>query len=263
MKNIFFYCYYDIYLSKMSLSLKELIETNFSQPNMIIWSPPKDGLCLLHCVVILYHILRMMKIEEFDNAFNGVGSLFKTMPLRLSDIKNIVNISEIEESLEISEECKKEISRLKEENIVDLDNVILEVFNLIASLITGEETWLEKRIECFKGHFYLVLSETNDMDIFNSFIKDKLHILHEMNKKSDELKTILEENLKLYSTVLNIQSFEEYQKILNCYTIRDSLNTVKNTRCLNEYENVKLDSLNSFLEDKASRNDIENILKTL
>lgn len=184
-------------IEKHSLTLrnhKDLPETS-------IWSPPKDGFCLLHCVVILYHILREKHTFFFDEAFNGVGSLFEKMPLNLSDIKQIVNISAINESSEFTKECKTEISKISMKSIGELDNVILQVFNSIPSLITGDSTWLEKRLQCFQGHFYLVLFEREDIEIFNRFISERLPILQQMNEKSEELKTILEENLTQFSTV--------------------------------------------------------------
>ena len=185
------------------------------------------------------------------------------MPLNLCDIKRMVDISAIKASSEFSEECKSELFRISEESIGDLDNVILQVFNSIPSLITGDETWLEKHLQCFQGHFYLVLTERDDIEIFNRFISGELNILHQMNEKSDELKKVLEENLKQFSTVFDTPSIEEYQEILNAYSIRDILTQEKKQRSLSEDETVQLASLNSFLEDKVSREDIESILKTL
>lgn len=228
-----------------------------------IWNPPKDGFCLLHCVVILYHILRMKNILLFDEAFNGFGSLFNKMPLNLSDIKEIVNIREIVTSTEFTEECKTEISKIKEESIGDLNNVILQVFNSIPSLITGDEYWLEKRLQCFQGHFYLVLTERNEIEIFNGFIFEGLPILQQMDKKSDKLKKVLEENLKQFSTIFVSPSIKEYHEIQNAYFIRDILIQDEKQRILSEDEINKLVSLNSFLEDKITREDVEEILKTL
>ena len=237
-------------------------------PEVSIWNPPKDGFCLLHCVVILYHILRKKNVFLFDTAFNGNGTLFEKMPFNLSDIKQIVNISAINTSTEFTEECKIEISKINEESIGDLDNVILQVFNSIPFLITDDINWLEKRLQCFQGHFYLVLTERNEIEIFNRFITEELVILQEMNEKSDELKTVLEENLKQFSTILDTPSFdtpsiEEYQEILNAYSICDILTQEKKLRSLSEDEIIQLASLNSFLEEKVSREDIGEILKTL
>jgi hypothetical protein len=250
------------YLGKIgnhSLTLRNPKDT----PEVSIWNPPKDGFCLLHCVVILYHILREKDVFLFDEAFNGNGSLFEKMPLNLCDIKRMVDISAIKASSEFSEECKSELSRISEESIGDLDNVILQVFNSIPFLITGNITWLENRLRCFQGHFYLVLTERDDIEIFNRFISGELNILQQMNEKSDELKKVLEENLKQFSTVFDTPSIEEYQEILNAYSICDILTQEKKQRSLSEDETVQLASLNSFLEDKVSREDIEEILKTL
>jgi hypothetical protein len=250
------------YLGKIgnhSLTLRNPKDT----PEVSIWNPPKDGFCLLHCVVILYHILREKDVFLFDEAFNGNGTLFEKMPLNLSDIKQIVNISAINTSTEFTKECKTEISKINEESIGDLDNVILQVFNSIPFLITDDINWLEKHLQCFQGHFYLVLTERNDIEIFNRFISEKLVILQEMNEKSDELKKVLEENLKQFSTVFDTPSIEEYLEILNAYSICDILTQEKKQRSLSEDETVQLDSLNSFLEDKVSREDVESILKTL
>lgn len=250
------------YLGKIgnySLTLRNPNDT----PEVSIWNPPKDGFCLLHCVVILYHILREKDVFLFDEAFNGNGTLFEKMPLNLSDIKQIVNISAINTSTEFTEECKTEISKIREKSIGDLNNDILQVFNSIPSLITGNITWLENRLQCFQGHFYLVLTERDEIEIFNRFISEELNILHQMNEKSDELKTVLEENLKQFSTVFDTPSIEEYQEILNAYSICNILTQEKKQRSLSEDEIVQLASLNSFLEDKVSREDIEEILKTL
>lgn len=250
------------YLGKIgnhSLTLRNPKDT----PEVSIWNPPKDGFCLLHCVVILYHILREKDVFLFDEAFNGNGSLFEKIPLNLCDIKRMVDISAIKASSEFSEECKSELSKINEESIGDLNNDILQVFNSIPSLITGNITWLENRLQCFQGHFYLVLTERDDIEIFNRFIFERLPILQQMNEKSDELKTVLEENLKQFSTVFNTPSIEEYQEILNAYSICDILTQEKKQRSLSEDETVQLASLNSFLEDKVSREDIEEILKTL
>ena len=84
-----------------------------------------------------------------------------------------------------------------------------------------------------------------------------------MNEKSDELKKVLEENLKQFSTVFDTPSIEEYQEILNAYSICNILTQEKKQRSLSEDEIVQLASLNSFLEDKVSREDIDEILKTL
>lgn len=242
-----------------SLTLRNSKDT----PKASIWNPPKDGFCLLHCVVILYHILREKNVFLFDEAFNGDGTPFEKMPLNLSDIKQIVNINAIQTSTEFTEECKGEIDKINSENPGDLDNVILQVFNSIPSLITGNETWLENRLQCFQGHFYLVLTERDDIEIFNRFISEKLVILQEMNEKSDALKTVLEENLKQFSTVFDTPSIEEYQEILDAYSIRDILTQEKEQRSLSEDETVQLASLNSFLEGMISKEDIESILKTL
>lgn len=232
-------------------------------PEVSIWNPPKDGFCLLHCVVILYYILREKNVIRFDDAFNGIGTLFDKMPLELSDIKKIVKISAINTSTEFTEECKTEISKINEESIGDLDNVILQVFNSIPFLITDDINWLEKRLQCFQGHFYLVLRELDEIEIFNRFISEELPILQLMNEKSDELKTVLEENLKQFSTIFDTPSIEEYQEILNAYSICDILTQEKKQRSLSEDEIIQLASLNSFLEEKVSREDIEEILKTL
>lgn len=230
-------------------------------PVVSIWNPPKDGFCLLHCVVILYHILSEKDKKLFDDVFNG--SLFEKMPLNLCEIKQIVNISSIKTSIEFTEECKSELSRISEENIGDLNNVILQVFKIIPEFLTSDEFWLDKRLQCFQGHFYLVLRESDDIEIFNRFITEELVILQQMNKKSDELKTVLEENLKQFSTIFDTPSIEEYQEILNAYSICDILTQEKKQRSLSEDEIVQLASLNSFLEDKVSKEDIEEILKTL
>lgn len=250
------------YLGKIgnhSLTLRNPKDT----PEVSIWNPPKDGFCLLHCVVILYHILREKNVFLFDEAFNGNGTLFEKMPLNLSDIKQIVNISAINSSTEFTEECKTEISKIREKSIGDLDNVILQVFNSIPELITGKKFWLENRLQCFQGHFYLVLTERNDIEIFNRFITEELVIFQQMNKKADELKTVLEENLKNFPTVFDTSAIEEYQEIRNAYSICDILTQEKKQRKLSEDESVQLVSLNSFLKDKVSREDIEKILKTL
>jgi len=250
------------YLGKIgnhSLTLRNPENTSL----VSIWNPPKDGFCLLHCVVILYHILREKDVFLFDEAFNGNGTLFEKMPLNLSDIKQIVNISAINTSTEFTEECKTEISKIREKSIGDLNNDILQVFNSIPFLIIGDTTWLEKHLQCFQGHFYLVLTERDEIEIFNRFISEKLVILQEMNEKSDELKKVLEENLKQFSTVFDTPSIEEYLEILNAYSICDILTQEKKQRSLSEDETVQLDSLNSFLEDKVSREDVESILKTL
>jgi len=250
------------YLGKIgnhSLTLKNPKDT----PEVSIWNPPKDGFCLLHCVVILYHILREKNVFLFDEAFNGNGTLFEKMPLNLSDIKEIVNISAINISTEFTEECKTEISKIREKSIGDLNNDILQVFNSIPFLIIGDITWLEKRLQCFQGHFYLVLTERDEIEIFNRFIFERLPILQQMNEKSDELKKVLEENLKQFSTVFDTPSIEEYLEILNAYSICNILTQEKKQRSLSEDEIVQLASLNSFLEDKVSREDIEEILKTL
>ena len=144
-----------------------------------------------------------------------------------------------------------------------MNNDILQVFNSIPSLIIGDITWLENRLQCFQGHFYLVLREPDEIKIFNSFIFEELNILQEMNEKSDKLKTVLEENLKQFSTVFNTPSIVEYQEILNAYSICDILTQEKNKRILSKDETVQLDSINSFLKDKVSRKDIEEILKSL
>lgn len=242
-----------------SLTLRNPKDT----PVMSIWNPPKDGFCLLHCVVILYHILRAKNVFLFDEAFNDNESLFEKMPLNLSDIKRIVNIHAIESSSEFTKECKTEISKIREESIGDLNNVILQVFNSIPHLITDDITWLENRLRCFQGHFYLVLTERDDIEIFNRFITEELVILQEMNEKSDKLKKVLEENLKQFSKVFDTPSIEEYQEILNAYSICNILTQEKKQRSLSEDETVQLASLNNFLEDKVSREDVENILKTL
>lgn len=241
-----------------SLTLRNPKDT----PEVSIWNPPKDGFCLLHCVVILYHILREKDVSLFDEAFNGNGSLFEKMPLNLCDIKRMVDISAIKKSSEFSEECKTEISKIKEESIGDLDNVILQVFNSIPYLITGDITWLENRLQCFQGHFYLVLTERDDIEIFNRFITEELVILQQMNKKSDELKTVLKENLKQFSTVFDT-FVKEYQEILDDYSIRDFLTKEANQRSLTEDEIVCLNSSNTFLEGMISKEEIESILKTL
>ena len=241
-----------------SLTIRNVENT----PEVCIWNPPKDGFCLLHCVVILYHILREKNVFLFDEAFNGNGSLFEKMPLNLSDIKQIVNINAIQTSTEFTEECKGEIDKIDSENPGDLDNVILQVFNSIPSLITGDETWMEKHLQFFQGHFYLVLRESDDIEIFNKFISEELNILQQMNKKSDKLKTILEENLKQFSTVFDTP-VKEYQEILDAYSIRDLLTEESNQRRLTEDEIVCLSSLNTFLEGMISKEEIESILKTL
>ncbi len=241
----------EIYMRGISKILKPPGKSSLTVLNpknkeeVAIWNPPKDGFCLLHCVVILYHILRSKDQCLFDDVFNGFDSLFGEMPLNLSDIKQIVNISAINKSTKFTEECKTEISRISEESIGDLDNVILQVFNLIPSLITGEPIWLEKCLQCFEGHFYLVLRELDEIIIFKNFI-DELPILQQMNEKSDKLKAV-----------------KEYQEILDAYLICDILTQEKKQRNLSEDETVQLASLNSFLEDKASREDVEVILKTL
>lgn len=232
-------------------------------PELIIWSPPKDGFCLLHCVEILYHMLREKDMFLFDEAFNGNGSLFEKMPLNLSDIKQIVNISAIKSSSEFTEECKTEISKISEESIGDLNNVILQVFNSIPSLIIGDITWLENHLQCFQGHFYLVLREQDEIEIFNKFITKELNILQQMNKKSDELKKVLEENLKQFSTVFDIPFIEEYQEILNAYSSYDILTQESKQRSLTEDEAVQLAFLYNYLNDKAPKEDVEIILKSL
>lgn len=272
--------FYNIYLATMSFHKEIYLGSGVSQylgeignhsitlrnqrdtPEVSIWNPPKDGFCLLHCVVILYHILREKETELFNDVFKGNGSIFNKMPSKLSDIKKIVNISAIMTSSEFSEECKSELSRISEESIGDLDNVILQVFNSIPFLITGNITWLENRLQCFQGHFYLVLTERDDIEIFNRFISEELVILQEMNEKSDELKTVLEENLKQVPTVFNTP-VKEYQEILDAYSIRDLLTEEANQRKLTEDEIVRLSSLNTFLEGMISKEEIESILKTL
>ena len=192
----------EVYLGDISKYFKNTkmhyltLRNHMNNPEMTIWCPPKDGFCLLHCVVILYHILRVKHTFLFDEAFNGIGSLFEIFPSKLTDIKQIVNIGAIKTSTEFTEECKTQITRISEESVGDLDNVILQVFNLIPFLIIGDETWLEKRIQCFQGHFYLVLREQDEISIFTGFLSEKLFILQEMNEKSNKLKTILDENLK-------------------------------------------------------------------
>jgi len=258
----------EIYLDVISEFLGKIgnhfliLRNNKNTPEATIWSPPKDGFCLLHCVVILYYILREKNVFLFDEAFNGNGSLFEKMPLNLCEIKQIVNISSIKSSTKFTEECKTEISKIKEESIGDLNNVILQVFNSIPHLITGDIIWLEKRLQCFQGHFYLVLKEPNEIEIFNRFITEELIILQEMNEKSDKLKQVLEENLKQFPTVFNI-SVKEYTEILDAYSIRDFLTEEKNQRSLTEDEIVCLDSLNTFLVGMIFREDVESILKTL
>ena len=121
---------------------------------------------------------------------------------------------------------------------------------------------MEKRLQCFQGHFYLVLKEPNEIEIFNRFITEELIILQEMNEKSDKLKQVLEENLKQFPTVFNI-SVKEYTEILDAYSIRDFLTEEKNQRSLTEDEIVCLDSLNTFLVGMIFREDVESILKTL
>lgn len=242
----------EINMCPISKILGEIGKSSFTVLNpknkeeVAIWNPPKDGFCLLHCVVILYHILRSKNKCLFDDVFNGFDSPFGELPLNLSDIKQIVNISAINTSTEFTEECKTEISRISEESIGDLDNVILQVFNSIPYLMTNDSFWLEKRLQCFEGHFYLVLRELDEIKIFNKFIKNGLPILQQMNEKSDKLKTV-----------------KEYQEILDAYLICDFLTQDKKQRNLSEDETVKLAYLNSFLKDKASREDVEEIVKTL
>lgn len=242
-----------------SLTLRNPKDT----PEVSIWNPPKDGFCLLYCVVILYYILREKYTSLFDDVFNCDGSIFGVMPSNLSDIKQIVNISKIKSSTEFTEECKTEISRISSESIGDLDNVILQIFNLIPSAMTGDIFWLEKRLQCFQGHFYLVLRELDEIEIFNRFIFEGLPIFYQMNEKSDELKTVLEENLKQSFTDLDISSVEDYHEILNSYSIRDILTQDKKQRNLSEDETVQLASLNSFLDYKAPREDVEKIVVSL